>query len=357
LKASSARPWLKVTLGALASLAGALGLVVAASYFAADRKQVLATVTDDLSLPSLEIDRVKLHLETFGAAERPVLIALHGGPGNDYRHLLPLQALSDEFHVVLYDQRGAGLSERVESERLHLEALVEELDQIATHFSPKRPVHLVGHSWGGMLAAAYLERHHNRVAHLVLIEPGFLDQATADRFLLGMNAGIPKLSFALLREVWGRGFEAWKLDGPDEDAGLDYFVLSLAMSDAPGNPTAAYYCGGKPSADSFHSWRMGVRSSIAIQRAGIDADRKLRARFVDKNAKEFSGRVLILAGSCNTLIGPEHQKAHLKLFKNAELKVLPETGHMMLQERPMETQSLIREHLRESFRQSEPHPD
>jgi proline iminopeptidase len=161
-----------------------------------------------------------------------------------------------------------------------------------------------------------------------------------------MNGGIPQFSFALLQEVWGRGFEAWKIDGPDDDAGLDYFVLSLAMSDAPGNPTAVYYCGGKPTPASFHTWRMGVRSSIAVQMAGFDEDRKLRGHLVAENAKNFPGRVLILAGSCNTLIGPEQQKRHLHLFRNAELKVLSGTGHMMLEEKPAETQSLIREHLR-----------
>jgi pimeloyl-ACP methyl ester carboxylesterase len=63
--------------------------------------------------------------------------------------------------------------------------------------------------------------------------------------------------------------------------------------------------------------------------------------------RELPRKVLILAGACNTLIGPEHQKHHLKLLGHAELQVLPDTGHMMLEEKPRETQALIRAYLAE----------
>src|SRR5262245_39567974 len=69
------------------------------------------TVDEDPSLPSLEISGTRLHLETFGTPGNPVVIVLHGGPGADYRSLLPLSALADDgFFVVFWDQRGTGLS-------------------------------------------------------------------------------------------------------------------------------------------------------------------------------------------------------------------------------------------------------
>src|SRR5690606_12091005 len=86
------------------------------SYVAAEAPLVLPTVSNDKSLPSLEIRGVKLHLQTEGDPKNDTIILLHGGPGNDYRHLLSLLPLGDEYHLVFYDQRGAGLSERVRSE-------------------------------------------------------------------------------------------------------------------------------------------------------------------------------------------------------------------------------------------------
>src|SRR5262245_60802661 len=70
------------------------------------------TVTEDPTLSQIEINGAHLHAEAFGDPNAPTVIVLHGGPGSDYRCLLPLQALAgDGYRVVFWDQRGAGLSE------------------------------------------------------------------------------------------------------------------------------------------------------------------------------------------------------------------------------------------------------
>src|SRR5580765_7283461 len=71
------------------------------------------TVAEDPSLPAIDLAGTRFHAEAFGDANAPVLLVLHGGPGSDYRNLLPLQALADDgYRVVFWDQRGAGLSAR-----------------------------------------------------------------------------------------------------------------------------------------------------------------------------------------------------------------------------------------------------
>jgi proline iminopeptidase len=52
--------------------------------------RVPATVTDDPSLPAIDIHVVRLHAETFGSPGNPVVLVLHGGPGGDYKSLLGL---------------------------------------------------------------------------------------------------------------------------------------------------------------------------------------------------------------------------------------------------------------------------
>src|SRR5512136_884625 len=76
---------------------------------------VPGTVADDPSLPRVTINRRLFHAETFGDPARRAVIVVHGGPGWDYRSLLPLKALADDYYVVFYDQQGAGLSPRVAS--------------------------------------------------------------------------------------------------------------------------------------------------------------------------------------------------------------------------------------------------
>ena len=70
------------------------------------------TVDLDNTLPSITLNGYKFHSETMGDTDKPVIIALHGGPGGDYRNLLPIAPLADEYRLVFYDQRMTGLSSR-----------------------------------------------------------------------------------------------------------------------------------------------------------------------------------------------------------------------------------------------------
>ncbi len=59
------------------------------------------TVDQDSSIASIEVAGTMLHSETFGDPSDPMLMVLHGGPGADYRSLLPLQALADDGYYVV----------------------------------------------------------------------------------------------------------------------------------------------------------------------------------------------------------------------------------------------------------------
>jgi pimeloyl-ACP methyl ester carboxylesterase len=65
--------------------------------------------------------------------------------------MLPLQALSDRYHVVIWSPRGAGLSERVTATELPPEAFVEEISAVRDALAPRRQVTLIGHSHGAGL--------------------------------------------------------------------------------------------------------------------------------------------------------------------------------------------------------------
>ena len=139
---------------------------------------VARLVTDDPTLPSETIAGVQLHMRVHeGPADAPAIIVLHGGPGGDFRSLTALARFSDEFTVVFYDQRGAGLSERVPAEMLTLDGYLAELNAIVDAVSPDAPPILIGHSWGAMLATAYLGQNPGGAQAAVLIEPGYLDGA------------------------------------------------------------------------------------------------------------------------------------------------------------------------------------
>ncbi|MEH7095666.1 proline-specific peptidase family protein [Neobacillus vireti] len=83
------------------------------------------------------------------------LLVLHGGPGSSCFSLQGLKELSKERPVILYDQLGCGRSERPKDESLwRIERFVEELGQVRAALNLEK-VHILGHSWGTTLAAAY----------------------------------------------------------------------------------------------------------------------------------------------------------------------------------------------------------
>jgi proline iminopeptidase len=100
------------------------------------------------------------------------LLALHGGPGIPHDYLEPLEALADERPVVFYDQLGCGESDRPGDLSLYtLPRFVEELAAVRRELGLER-VHLLGQSWGCMLAVEYmLVSRPAGVASLVLCGP------------------------------------------------------------------------------------------------------------------------------------------------------------------------------------------
>ena len=97
------------------------------------------------------------------------LLLLHGGPGipgGSYDQLMT--ELADRWPVVRYDQIGCGRSDRPNDPSLwRVQTFVEELTALRDTLGLDR-MHLLGHSWGGMLAIEYLLTRPEGVRSLVL---------------------------------------------------------------------------------------------------------------------------------------------------------------------------------------------
>jgi proline-specific peptidase len=100
------------------------------------------------------------------------LLTIHGGPGATHDYLEPLARLADERPVVFYDQLGSGSSDRPNDPGLwSVDRFVEELALLRAALGLET-VHLLGSSWGTMLAVEYLLRTGSAgVKGLVLSAP------------------------------------------------------------------------------------------------------------------------------------------------------------------------------------------
>jgi len=103
-----------------------------------------------------------------------VMIAIHGGPGQSHQYMLDLERLAgQEFAVVTYDQRGVGGSSTPPADPANydLTDYVEDLEAVRRATGADQ-VHLLGHSWGGIVAMHYAAVYPERVCSLILVGSG-----------------------------------------------------------------------------------------------------------------------------------------------------------------------------------------
>jgi proline-specific peptidase len=96
-------------------------------------------------------------------ASRLPLVCLHGGPGASSEYLEPLQDIvAYGRQVIFYDQLGCGKSDQPHDPAMWTIPLyVEELGVVQRALGLGR-IHLLGHSWGGVLAMEYLLANQGR---------------------------------------------------------------------------------------------------------------------------------------------------------------------------------------------------
>lgn len=98
--------------------------------------------------------------------DNPILLFLHGGPGLSH---IPFarkfqKELEENFIVVNWDQRGAGLSysKKISEETMNVEQFISDTYKLITTVMKKfkkEKIYLAGHSWGSYLGVLMVERY------------------------------------------------------------------------------------------------------------------------------------------------------------------------------------------------------
>ena len=111
---------------------------------------------------------IRIHCLTDGAG--PLVLLLHGFPqfSYEYRHLVPALARAG-YRAVAPDMRGYGDTSRPERiEDYTLETLGNDVAALVDALG-ERKAHVLGHGWGGIVAAEAALSHPDKVGRLVLV--------------------------------------------------------------------------------------------------------------------------------------------------------------------------------------------
>jgi pimeloyl-ACP methyl ester carboxylesterase len=128
----------------------------------------------------------------------PVLLFLHGGPGNSVISYADrfTKELQKQFVVVLWDQRNSGETAKLNptvspiSIDLMVTDAVEMINYLKIRFSCDR-IYLMGHSWGGFLGLKIAAKHPELLKAYVAISP-MVHQVESERLSLQWMLGKAK---------------------------------------------------------------------------------------------------------------------------------------------------------------------
>jgi proline iminopeptidase len=293
------------------------------------------TVDEDPTIASLALAGTVFHYETRGDPANPVIVFLHGGPGGDFRGLLRLAdrydgyALADDHFLVFWDQRGSGLSRRHDCGAYDLDGADGDLDALVDHVSPGRPVVLVGHSWGGMYATLYINRHPEKVAGAVLMEPGPLNGQMFDA-IIGDLYDLDFFSEWLNDDAWDS-----QILTADDHARADYHRMLGVRDSQPRFHQSVQ--------DPAPVWRLGAVASRCLTNSGLE-NGKGAYDFPD-HLSAYSRPVLFIASAWNEVIGVAFQERQRQFFPSASLVTIQDAGHDMQWVQPAATLAAIHAYL------------
>jgi L-proline amide hydrolase len=130
-----------------------------------------------------------------GEPGRTPLVVLHGGPGAGHHYTLSIAGISEQGRPVIhYDQLGTGFSTHLPGKGADfwtVQLFLDELDNLLKELGVADGYHLLGQSWGGMLAAEHAVRRPPGLRGLVIANSpasmGLWLEAAAE-----LRAGLPE---------------------------------------------------------------------------------------------------------------------------------------------------------------------
>lgn len=175
----------------------------------------------------VEVEGGRVWYRIVGSGKETPLLLLHGGPGAPSDYLNPLATLAKDRPVIFYDQLGSGRSDRPTDESLwRVERFVDELATLRESLGLES-VHILGHSWGTMLAMDYMLTNPVGVESLILASPAL----SVRRWAEDADRLIDQLPEELQQAI--EKHEAAKsTDHPEyQEATMEYYRRHLSRSD------------------------------------------------------------------------------------------------------------------------------
>lgn len=258
------------------------------------------------------------------------IIVLHGGPGFDHIHMLPLSELANDYNVIFYDQRTTGNSTgTVDSNSITINNFVQDLEGLRKKLNLGR-ITVIGHSWGAGLAMFYGIKYPDNLSKLILLGSG------------GAST-----------EYFGEYFEnIQKNTSPEDSLTLKQIEQSEAFKNKEPEAFEQYYrIGVKPF---FYDTSLPDRLDFTYSKNTVKNQMAV-ADLLMKDLGDFDIHDELSTIKCPTLIihgdsDPFPYEGPYKIHKHipqSKLVFLKNTGHFILHESHDQLFPIIRDFLKD----------
>jgi len=263
---------------------------------------------ESLVKKEIELPDIIMYYTDSGGTKEPVLL-VHGFPLSSeiWQKLIPL--LKTDYRIIAPDLRGHGLTDAPMIE-YSLEQMADDLFNLLNKLKIEK-VHFVGHSMGGYIALAFLEKYPEKLLSITMLHS--TTYADTEEGLKGReqtiktieNEGLAKYAENMANKLFAQDFA---LANPEEVAEIAKIINTTSL-------------------------RAVIQTIKAIMKRPCRTNRLAEANIP----------VLFLMGAEDSLIPSARILPLQEMLPKANFRIMAKVGHMGMIEEPVEVARILRE--------------
>ena len=278
-----------------------------------------------------------------GTPRLGTIVFVHGGPGSHSAYLGGFaSSIKDDFRILLYDQRGSGLSSRtVKESSITINRYVEDLYELLRDRKAVDVI-LLGQSFGGVIVLEYVLTHPDGVQGVIL-ENGMadarisMDDRVKGAFDLCQRVSLPEVENVVRKYQEGHALSFSEFS--DKLAG-DELQEELYWYDAD-----AEGLGFTDFTDWYRRW--GYTDEVTSEVEWICRrfwDQGLLTTYsVLDRLHQIKKPALVVTGRHDQVISPRHAEEVARRLPQSQLRILEQSGHYPHIEEPQEFRRIVYE--------------
>jgi len=244
----------------------------------------------------------------------PVLLLVHGFSANKETWLKLSAGLPENYHIIAPDLAGHGATPEPDNDDYNLLSQTERLHTLMKNINIDH-FHMIGNSMGGAISTIYATRYPQQLQSLILIDAAGIDGDQPSQFMQELEEGNNPLI-------------------ANDEESFEY-RWNLVMEQPPFVPWPI-----RPAIVRMTINRAGLNQKIFDDMLATRNEAEIQ-NLPENIRSQVTMPVLIIWGEQDRVLDVSATAAFKKLMPQAEVKILPEIGHVPQIEAPEETAQLI----------------